>query len=598
MSGLRLLARSKATVNIAAWSTPLSSLSSAAEHRTQQDPGGAWSAAAAAAATAAGAAAGAVALLPPVEARCEPALPPLAARSSVIVGSPLEGGRGTGGSSWVPGWLSLSWLWGGGRRLHADNRFLGAIRKDPRVAVVLAYALPSLSLSFGFVPTRDDLDAAAALVEPSLGSLRPWELAILLWGAARLGYHPGRSMMEVAKRRLGEALQEQPGGPGSLSPQEAAMAAWSLAAMAELSPELWAAACRYLSRCPAEALDEVALIHLYQAALFASPHRAALQQAAAPAGSAAAVPATTTAHLPTLRSTSDEVRATLAAGGLPLPLINRCEQEYKAAASQPGFDGPSLIELAMLRMLVHLHQEGASAGGEGAAYSDFFQDVGLMDVQRARQLLDDPYLLTKFKVHADMATVPYVVVLGEREIADKRSRQNNFTRQLADISRTLTAMGLYHVTQAAVEDGLVHVDIALPDFKIAFFLEGAVKAAGAAGAARAGQEDGLLSALDAEGVVLSGYVANETPGSKAAKLRLLEQLGWKVFTVTWVESTKDDRAKRAALLALLDRAGRDALMRGRVSSALHGAMRGAEESKLGRDRFQTDSAGQYITRQH
>ena len=58
--------------------------------------------------------------------------------------------------------------------------------------------------------------------------------------------------------------------------------------------------------------------------------------------------------------------------------------------------------------------------------------------------------------------------------------------------------------QAAVEDGLVHVDVALPDFKIAFFLEGAVKAAGAAGAARADQEGGLLSSLDAEGVVLSG----------------------------------------------------------------------------------------------
>ena len=51
----------------------------------------------------------------------------------------------------------------------------------------------------------------------------------------------------------------------------------------------------------------------------------------------------------------------------------------------------------------------------------------------------------------------------------------------------------------------MHVDIALPDFKIAFFLEGTVKAAGAAGRARAGQESGgLLSSLDAEGVVLSG----------------------------------------------------------------------------------------------
>ncbi len=45
-------------------------------------------------------------------------------------------------------------------------------------------------------------------------------------------------------------------------------------------------------------------------------------------------------------------------------------------------------------------------------------------------------------------------VAAQREIADKRSRQNNFTRQLADISRTLTAMGLYHVTQ--VGPGMHH----------------------------------------------------------------------------------------------------------------------------------------------
>lgn len=66
-----------------------------------------------------------------------------------------------------------------------------------QVAVALAYALPSLSLSFGFSPSRGDLDAAAALVEPALGTLRPWEVALLLWGAARLDYHPGAGIMQV-----------------------------------------------------------------------------------------------------------------------------------------------------------------------------------------------------------------------------------------------------------------------------------------------------------------------------------------------------------------------------------------------------------------
>ena len=41
---------------------------------------------------------------------------------------------------------------------------------------------------------------------------------------------------------------------------------------------------------------------------------------------------------------------------LACPWARRCEQVYKAAAAQPGFDGPSLIELGMLHLLVHIYQ--------------------------------------------------------------------------------------------------------------------------------------------------------------------------------------------------------------------------------------------------
>lgn len=52
--------------------------------------------------------------------------------------------------------------------------------------------------SFGFVPSKPELDAAAALVQPALAQqLRPWEVDILLWGAARLGYHPGPGIMQA-----------------------------------------------------------------------------------------------------------------------------------------------------------------------------------------------------------------------------------------------------------------------------------------------------------------------------------------------------------------------------------------------------------------
>jgi hypothetical protein len=65
---------------------------------------------------------------------------------------------------------------------------------------------------------------------------------------------------------------------------------------------------------------QVALIHLYQAALFASPHRSHLHAApsGAPAATAAA-PAAAAAHVPPLRSTSDEVGAAGRQRGRPGP---------------------------------------------------------------------------------------------------------------------------------------------------------------------------------------------------------------------------------------------------------------------------------------
>jgi hypothetical protein len=83
-------------------------------------------------------------------------------------------------------------------------------------------------------------------------------------------------------------------------------------------------------------------------------------------------------------------------------------------------------------------------------------------------------------------------------------RNNRFVRQLNDISRTLQAMGLYHVLQTGVEDGLVHVDVALPDYKIALFLEGAAQGSpGLQGKDSSGGQ--RLTFLDPEGSTLTGY---------------------------------------------------------------------------------------------
>lgn len=48
-----------------------------------------------------------------------------------------------------------------------------------------------------------------------------------------------------------------PGLPSAHVPRAPAPAGWALAAMDELTPELWAAVNAYISRCPPEALDEV-----------------------------------------------------------------------------------------------------------------------------------------------------------------------------------------------------------------------------------------------------------------------------------------------------------------------------------------------------
>ena len=48
----------------------------------------------------------------------------------------------------------------------------------------------------------------------------------------------------------------------------------------------------------------------------------------------------------------------------------------------------------------------------------------------------------------------------QSEIANRRAQQNNFVRQLGDISRTLKSMGLYHQVQVSYE----HAAAVLPTY--------------------------------------------------------------------------------------------------------------------------------------
>lgn len=453
-------------------------------------------------------------------------------------------------------------LW---QQRQAQNVFLEEMQDDPKVAVVLALALPFLSLAFGYVPAKHELDTAANMVQANVEDLNGWEISSLLWAAARLGYRPADHVMEALLRQVSHLLAEAQHGKAVMGAQEAAMMVWGLAVLHELNPAIWTALLDVIAAAPQESLDEVTLVHLYQAGMFADLDQISAASRLAPSvssdrgrgrGISPMRGAKVSAAEAPLR---EEVQHKLQ--HLPPALLETCQQVYLETAKQTGFDGPYLIELTIMLLLSKVYPSLSAT----PAYRRYFHDLRGSDLARARQLTEDPYMLIKFK----------------GEIANRRATQNNFVRQLGDISRTLKSMGLHHQIQGPVEDGLVHVDIALPDYKLALFLEQA--------------QEPLSQAANSQsdGTSLNGYVANETPGTKQAKLQLLEQLGWKCYSVTWAERGKPEEEKQRLLMQLIARAGQMHTMQGRMNSMVHGTLRtvGDEQS-----RFQNASVGYHLKR--
>ena len=93
------------------------------------------------------------------------------------------------------------------------------MKEDPRVGCLLAFALPFLTLSFGQAPSQAAMGAAGRLLEPHLPHLRPWEVSVLAWGAARLGYAPTPATARRLQERVAEILTQPPGSPSAFTPQ-------------------------------------------------------------------------------------------------------------------------------------------------------------------------------------------------------------------------------------------------------------------------------------------------------------------------------------------------------------------------------------------
>lgn len=450
-------------------------------------------------------------------------------------------------------------------RAREQNAFLEEMQADPKVAVVLALALPFLSLSFGYVPAKHELDVAAQLVQVNADELDGWEISSLLWAAARLGYRPADHVMDTLLQQVKHILAQPVSSRPALGAQEASMLVWALAVLHELTPSIWTALLDAIAAAPSESLDEVTLVHLYQAGMFADLDQidAAPRIAASAAGDTSQGSASWTGIKVSAAEAplKEEVQHKLQQ--LPPGIFDKCQQVYSETAQQAGFDGPYLIELTIMLLLSKVYP----CLGSSPAYRRYFHDLRGSDLARARQLTEDPYMLIKFK----------------SEIANRRAQQNNFVRQLGDISRTLKSMGLYHQVQGPVEDGLVHVDIALPDYKLALFLENAHK--------QQGKE--ASSSGHSDGTTLNGYVANETPGTKQAKLQLLEQLGWKCYSVTWSERGRSEEEKQKLLMQLITKAGQMHTMQGRMNSMVHGTLRTVGDEK---SRFQNASVGYHLKR--
>ena len=69
-------------------------------------------------------------------------------------------------------------------------------------------------------------------------------------------------------------------------------------------------------------------------------------------------------------------------------------QVYADTAQQAGFDGPYLIELTVMLLLSKVYPSLSNS----PAYRRYFHDLRGADLERARQLSEDPYMLMKFKV--------------------------------------------------------------------------------------------------------------------------------------------------------------------------------------------------------
>jgi len=73
---------------------------------------------------------------------------------------------------------------------------------DALSGILQPFLASFLSLSFGYVPAKHELDVAAQLVQANADELDGWEISSLVWAAARLGYRPADHVMDALLQQV------------------------------------------------------------------------------------------------------------------------------------------------------------------------------------------------------------------------------------------------------------------------------------------------------------------------------------------------------------------------------------------------------------
>ncbi|CAD7699810.1 unnamed protein product [Ostreobium quekettii] len=384
-----------------------------------------------------------------------------------------------------------------------EEHFLAAIHEDHtgRAAVVGMFILPLLSLSCGYAPEVGILGSGAAVTVQALHGLEPWEIAVLLWGCARLGFCPSDEFLAIVKAEVHAKAEE-------LRPEDAASTLWSLSMLNRIGEAEWNLLMKRLGSFQVADFDEATVLHLVQAAAV---------YASLKAGAGGEPPLGLDP-----RASKQEIEKVLAP--LNRKVTQRCLASYQEYVPfHPYLEGPYMCMLHMMQKLHCFKEQGASG-----VYGSYFQGVSEQDLQQARETLRDTRKLSQIKREL------FYQWRGSEVL-------NSWQQALNEVVFLLSR----RLGTAVVQPP--DCDILLPQKRVVIFLEDDRPIDMGCSLHEASQS--MLQLFGTETAMPSaGFAQHESVGVKASKMRTFQRRGWRVVTIplsvwTRVEGGLDGKLK-------------------------------------------------------